>query len=858
MTSVEYSFARMDLSDDGPAHPVNGRTLALQAPNTFRGATANLPKQHRMALEQAQTTKSMSYAPEKATGPLHFKLAKAGTGRVFDVHLGDPVVCEQDIPGRPGRRCDEGTTLFLSYYVLVRVLAVPLDDAAINQVPKLESRTIERILRETTRRKKRALGGRKTQFTGEDYVTARESYERPTVEGEAEFDFLAELGRGIGTQSAYFLGRDIDDADAVAKAAHVAGADTTLKSFDPARDEAWAAVMAQVNTEPKAFRTNVAKVFRRLDFQGNGNVVINELLEALRPFGVDLSLDQSKALAKQLDVFGHQHEDGQISQAEFLGIVDAHAAECRDIVWTKLMAEVDKDPNVWERNLKLLFINFDSDGSGDIDLDELAQGLASLGIELLRDQLVALRNEMDFDGDGQISLREFSIAVANYRAEKVALRDAKVHARLNKGGRGRGVGTYKQGGGSDWGSGSGNHFEFGATTGRPGVFTRGVGRARSTLVGGESRGVGNGGAPVHANMCAQQHGGMPPIGWGGATGMGMQGRGMQQGNEEKQEEFEHHLGVGDATPLSAMATMRQGESLWHGTLHRRRRLREGEPYGQTREVSAAAAAAAASANDPHWALAKAETGPATFPWRRALPLSEKVARLVKDPSRGSSFLGDPDFPWKGPLSVGLPGMDDMGRKSSRIPHLPDYPYNAPGGRVVVAPGTVLPAGMRIRHPAMLNASTFQAAIKDFLYVWESCGDPVKKSALGMAVEVLWLKYTKFRSWAKVSYRANKKRTDFMREHPIRFTVHCPDGRVVQVRMSRLSTGLQVKQHLEKKVKSARRGQFVRGRHVQLVFDGAPLDDRVSLKDAGVGPRSTLVLTKVAAQMLQGDDGLPVY
>ena len=72
------------------------------------------------------------------------------------------------------------------------------------------------------------------------------------------------------------------------------------------------------------------------------------------------------------------------------------------------MAEVDRDPNVWERNLKLMFQQFDADGSGNIDLGELAAGLTSLGIQLLQDQLVALRNEMDFDGDGQISLSEFS------------------------------------------------------------------------------------------------------------------------------------------------------------------------------------------------------------------------------------------------------------------------------------------------------------------------------------------------------------------------------------------------------------------------------------------------------------------
>ena len=61
--------------------------------------------------------------------------------------------------------------------------------------------------------------------------------------------------------------------------------------------------------------------------------------------------------------------------------------------------------------------------------------------------------------------------------------------------------------------------------------------------------------------------------------------------------------MGDGTSLSALATMRQSEAVWTGTLHRRRRLREGEPYGQTAEVSDAMAAVDASANDPYWTLA---------------------------------------------------------------------------------------------------------------------------------------------------------------------------------------------------------------------------------------------------------------
>mmetsp|Transcript_43367 Transcript_43367/g.98028 ORF Transcript_43367/g.98028 Transcript_43367/m.98028 type:complete len:92 (-) Transcript_43367:388-663(-) len=44
----------------------------------------------------------------------------------------------------------------------------------------------------------------------------------------------------------------------------------------------------------------------------------------------------------------------------------------------------------------------------------------------------------------------------------------------------------------------------------------------------------------------------------------------------------------------------------------------------------------------------------------------------------------------------------------------------------------------------------------------------------------------------------------------------------------------------------------------LLFEGVPVDDRVTLTDAGCRDRSTLTLTRLADQAARGDDGLPVY
>ena len=142
--NVYDPFKDLDMTEETP-HPVQNRTLAIKNPNSYRSAISKLPKKYRLALEQAQTTRSMSHFANKSNGPLHFKLAKAGTKRIFNVHLGNPVVADAEvsIPSLPGKPVDEATLLFLAYYVLVRILFVPLDDNAIMQVPNLEPPTLE-------------------------------------------------------------------------------------------------------------------------------------------------------------------------------------------------------------------------------------------------------------------------------------------------------------------------------------------------------------------------------------------------------------------------------------------------------------------------------------------------------------------------------------------------------------------------------------------------------------------------------------------------------------------------------------------------------------------------------------------
>ena len=62
--------------------------------------------------------------------------------------------------------------------------------------------------------------------------------------------------------------------------------------------------------------------------------------------------------------------------------------------------------------LRDVFLQLDKDGGGSIDKDEFCRGLMSLGIELQDKEVDGVFNQIDVNGDGDVSLREFMSVVA--------------------------------------------------------------------------------------------------------------------------------------------------------------------------------------------------------------------------------------------------------------------------------------------------------------------------------------------------------------------------------------------------------------------------------------------------------------
>jgi hypothetical protein len=104
-------------------------------------------------------------------------------------------------------------------------------------------------------------------------------------------------------------------------------------------------------------------------------------------------------------------------------------------VWDLAMERVDKDTldTAWDSVLRSinavagetikdkvhnLFKDFDSDGTGELDLTELGAGLESCGIRLNERQTHVLAKSIDKDGDGNISFDEFAVQVQIVKKRK--------------------------------------------------------------------------------------------------------------------------------------------------------------------------------------------------------------------------------------------------------------------------------------------------------------------------------------------------------------------------------------------------------------------------------------------------------
>jgi hypothetical protein len=167
-----------------------------------------------------------------------------------------------------------------------------------------------------------------------------------------------------------------------------------------------------------------------------------------------------------------------------------------------------------------------------------------------------------------------------------------------------------------------------------------------------------------------------------------------------------------------------------------------------------------------------------------------------------------------------------------------FPRLLERGGYAVAPGVVLPPGMRVRNPAFLKPRLFRAALTETLLVWDvSAGQA--RLALGRKVEKLWVRCQTFKKWARVVYARNVKRARALKASSIRVACGVPSGGMLPLKLSPLDQVGDVKEILAKKNTSGMTKKLYK---YAVFLNGQPLNDWSTLHDAGIREASSLVVT----------------
>ena len=133
-------------------------------------------------------------------------------------------------------------------------------------------------------------------------------------------------------------------------------------------------------------KQEIREAFELFDTDKTGSIDYHELKVAMRALGFDVKKQEVLGLMREYDREGN----GQIEYPDFLEIMTIKIQE-RDPVEEILKA----------------FKLFDEDNSGKISLRNLRRVARELGENLTDDELQAMIDEFDKDGDGEINENEF-------------------------------------------------------------------------------------------------------------------------------------------------------------------------------------------------------------------------------------------------------------------------------------------------------------------------------------------------------------------------------------------------------------------------------------------------------------------
>ncbi|KAJ8101552.1 cell division control protein 31 [Lipomyces tetrasporus] len=133
-------------------------------------------------------------------------------------------------------------------------------------------------------------------------------------------------------------------------------------------------------------RHEIEEAFRLFDMDGDGKIDYHELKVAMRALGFESKKSEVLDILRE----NERSDPGFMSYDAFLRVMSE-----------KIVA---RDPI---EEIKRAFALFDEDQTGKISLRDLRKIAKELNENLEEDELEAMINEFDLDGDGEINLDEF-------------------------------------------------------------------------------------------------------------------------------------------------------------------------------------------------------------------------------------------------------------------------------------------------------------------------------------------------------------------------------------------------------------------------------------------------------------------
>jgi calmodulin len=134
--------------------------------------------------------------------------------------------------------------------------------------------------------------------------------------------------------------------------------------------------------------------FNMFDIDGGGTIETHELKEVLTQLGESPTDDDIQEMIELVD----ENQDGVVDFDEFITLMRLR------------MGDSGEDA---EQNLRDVFDIFDADGSGFIDRKEMGSLMKKLAQSLSEEEITAVMEEVDIDGDGEVSFEEFKNLMIN-------------------------------------------------------------------------------------------------------------------------------------------------------------------------------------------------------------------------------------------------------------------------------------------------------------------------------------------------------------------------------------------------------------------------------------------------------------